>query len=48
MSILDDEFYLNLLKKFNLSLIEVMNQNISRKNNDLISKIKYRLGRKEK
>ena len=48
MSILDDEFYLNLLKKFNLSLIEVKNHNCQKRDIGFINKVKFKLGRKEK
>ena len=48
MLILDNEFYLSLLKRFNESLMEVMNHNCQKKDIGFINKIKFKLGRKEK
>lgn len=48
MLILDDEFYLSLLKRFNESLMEVMNHNCQKKDIGFINKVKFKLGRKEK
>lgn len=47
MLILDDEFYLNLLKRFNSNLIEMINHNNQKRSTSLISKIKFKLGRKK-
>ena len=39
MLILDDEFYLSLLKRLNESLMEVMNHNCQKKILDLLIKL---------
>lgn len=43
MSILSDEFYLNLLKRFNVTLINEINKNAIRKDLKLFSRLKFNL-----